>query len=196
MTQPTASESRSQGVDLAEWKPPESAAPLGMFLFLSALTMFFAAALIGYWVVRRRSGLPPPGLPLWFWFSTFALLLASLGLYWSLLLAKAGRGRAARRALRGSGALGTVFVGLQVPGLIALAGAYAHAAGREAGLFGLVLALIVIHAIHVIGGLVRLAAIAFRSGAEPQPRPLRLAGWYWHYLGVVWLVMFNTMLLA
>jgi cytochrome c oxidase subunit 3 len=55
-----------------------------------------------------------------------------------------------------------------------------------------------IHAVHVLGGIVALGAILLRSwnyteyGPELEYRRnlARSVGWYWHFMGLLWIVLF------
>jgi heme/copper-type cytochrome/quinol oxidase subunit 3 len=55
------------------------------------------------------------------------------------------------------------------------------------------------HALHVAVGVLALAVLAWRAfrGAYSLPRhqPLRLWTMYWHFVGVVWTVLFVTVYL-
>ena len=65
-------------------------------------------------------------------------------------------------------------------------------------LLGLIFFLILIHALHVVGGLVSLALATARACTAGDPRamegPVRFTAIYWHFLGAVWLVLFVTFL--
>src|SRR6185295_8017562 len=60
----------------------------GMKLFLVSLGMLFAASLVGYFVIRFQTRLPPEGvppLPRILWMSTSALILSSVTMQWALM---------------------------------------------------------------------------------------------------------------
>jgi heme/copper-type cytochrome/quinol oxidase subunit 3 len=77
-------------------------------------------------------------------------------------------------------------------------------------LFGLMFFLVLLHALHVLGGLVALAIVLSRVFSRPSGNAsgaggvsggdvaasIRLAAVYWHFLDVVWLVMFVGFLVA
>jgi heme/copper-type cytochrome/quinol oxidase subunit 3 len=186
---------------------PPGSATLGLRFFLAALTMFFGAGMVLYVAVRtgrlgQFSGptdaeIAIPGL---FWFSTFVILGASVLLEGAVLWSRGGGTRGARRFVLGATALSYLFLILQIPGSIFLL--RAHRAGAEEGMFlyGLVLVLVVLHGLHVVGGLIPLTMTAVRSssGATDALDPLRLRhlATYFHFLTIVWLVMFNVFLLA
>ena len=75
-----------------------------------------------------------------------------------------------------------------------------HAAARAQGLhiYGLIFFLVLLHALHVVGGvvaLVRVIVLTSRGTFDHEHYlPARHAALYWHFLDVVWLVMFTTFL--
>lgn len=177
-------------------------ATLAMRLLILSLAVLFVAAVVGYVLTRLRldtvGAVPVPGL---LWFSTAALLAAGglLELAWRAL--RHGQREAASGRLRLAGAAAVIFLVLQVPALWRLL--TAHPAATEAGnpLLGFVFFLVLLHALHVLAGLVALGVQIFRTRTEPllldeHGPALRLLGRYWHFLDVVWVVMFAVFLLV
>ena len=68
------------------------------------------------------------------------------------------------------------------------------------GLYGLILTLIAVHALHVLGGLIPLVVLCrdqfARSRPDPAPETLRAVALYWHFLDAVWLTMLATFILT
>ena len=175
----------------------EATARVGMLLFLGSWAMMFAGLFFALGVVRWRSPMWPPEevgpLPVRWAALNTALLLGSSG---ALELAV----RAVRRA-RLERMLAALRVGL-VMGLAFLASQaflFARMAALgvrwDAGAFGgAVFGLCGFHALHAAVGLVGLGLVlvAAGRGAIQPARHLRLQLWtqYWHFVGVVWLVLF------
>ncbi len=178
-------------------------ATFGMRVLLASLTMLFAASLLGYVVTRRRLGdalaLPLPGL---LWGST-AVLLASA------VVVEVARRRLWRRDVAGfrmwitiMGGLAIAFMALQIPALGQLL--HTHRTLRPEGnpLLGFVFFLVLLHALHVVGGLVPLALLLRRAWGGGRPLVpddhggVRLFVRYWHFLDIVWVVMLAVFLLA
>jgi heme/copper-type cytochrome/quinol oxidase subunit 3 len=133
----------------------------------------------------------------------------------SISLAVAAVRRERQRAFRGwlAATLGiaAAFVLVQAPSLgsilvshldqlRAAAGSAAEGVARPPmALLGLIFFLIVVHALHVVGGIVALGWVLYRAGQNAYDHehylPIRHTALYWHFLDVVWLVMFGTMLL-
>jgi cytochrome c oxidase subunit III len=178
------------------------AATLALRLFLISLAILFAASLVGYALTRVRlapdAAVPVPAL---LWAGTLALLGAGLLLEGAWRQLRRGQVIAARGLLRWAGGSALLFFCLQTPALWQV---YAgHRAATVAGnpLLGFVFFLILLHALHVAGGLAALGRLLRRSGRRPlipdQDGPaLRLLSRYWHFLDAVWLVMFGAFLLG
>lgn len=185
---------------LESFKAPPGAGTLGTWLFTAGLTVAFAWLLFGYAVTRSGSEVPSPAVPVWFWFSTFMILVSSVTLHWSYLSAKIGRITVAAIALRLATVLGLLFLILQVPGLVKLVQWHGQVEGINATPYVLVLSLVGLHGLHVLVGLGRLAvlnkkkytAIADEYGAAR----LKQMCLYWHFLAVVWVAMFGVILWA
>jgi len=97
-------------------------------------------------------------------------------------------------------ALATGFLLVQAPAMAILL--IEHKRFRSAGIFlyGLVFILVLLHALHVVGGMVSLIRVTWRSrrGAydHEQYQPVRYTVMYWHFLDVIWVLMFTTFLLT
>lgn len=178
----------------------ETTAFIGMVVFLASWAMMFAALFFAYGYVRSRAGeWPPedlPALPLALPALNTAVLLASSALLQGAVY------RIKRAHLAGvgwlialSGALGAVFLALQ---LVVWAGLYREGLRPDSGgpyasvFYGLTW----FHALHVLVGLIALAVLAARAfkGAYSAAKylPVRLWTLYWHFVGIVWALMFAS----
>jgi cytochrome c oxidase subunit 3 len=186
-----------------------SAGRFGMMLFLISIGVLFIATLIGLLVIRvqlAREGLWPedlPPLPGAMWASTAILIISGVTMQGALKSIRTGRAVAARNALLATTILGLAFLGVQLGCWIAWAGVVADRwAGSEE--FRLALTgfyvLSGLHGLHVIGGLIALLRTtigAARGRYSPQEHAaLQYAGWYWHFLDVVWLIIFILLMIA
>lgn len=176
----------------------ETTAYIGMVLFLASWGMMFSALFFAYAYVRSNAqAWPPPGLP--------ALPLALPGLNTgviavsSIVLIRAvGATRrndwaAASRGIALTVILGGVFCGLQAAlwWTMHRHGFTVQAGGSYASVF---YALPSVHLAHVVVGLFGLGRQyrPTRDGllAAKRALPVRLWGMYWHFVGIVWAVMF------
>ena len=177
----------------------------GLYLFLASLTMFFAAGLAAYLLVRFKgiaSTLEDASIrvPAELWVSTVVLLISGVTAHLAGRAARRARMRAAGKAVLLTFGLGLLFVGVQVPSLVELLGAHYRAGRVIPGLYGLSFTLILLHALHVLGGMVPLGVLSYRAVrgglAKDQASRVHTVGIYWHFLDVVWLALFGTFLLT
>jgi len=174
-----------------------------MRFFIAALSILFAASLIGYLVVRGRSEswIPegvqaaPPGL----WISTIIIVLSGITIQLALTGIRRGRALDLKLGLAATFLLGLAFLVAQALnwlGLIRLALSPEVAAMYQFTFFFLT----GLHGLHVLGGLIPLGmalsgALHGAYSAENHAGVHHVAI-YWHFLGVVWLVMFVVMFLV
>jgi heme/copper-type cytochrome/quinol oxidase subunit 3 len=191
------------------FEAPPGSSSLGLRILLISLGVFFAAGLAAYVTARTGrlghqvtsgSGIEHVNLPVWFWVSTLVILVSSACLHYAQVSARVGHARRARRAFLATTALGYLFLLLQIPGLVQLVGRHRAAAETQTLIYMSVLFLVVLHALHVIGGLIPATGIAASSSREPlgasRAALLRRMAIYWHFLAVVWMVLFSTFLLV
>lgn len=185
---------------LGPFQTPPAAGTLGTWMFTAGLTIAFTWLLIGYAYVRSGSLVPSPAVPVWFWFSTFVLLVSSVTLHWAYLSAKMGRLTVSGIALHLSTLLGVLFLILQTPGLVALVKFHKRAEAPNATVYMLVLILVVLHGLHALFGLGRMAVLNRRDHVEDAhahgAAHLRQMCLFWHFLAVVWVAMFGAILWA
>lgn len=189
---------------------PVNAHTFGMILLLASLSVLFAAALLAYIILRLRPNMAAIHLPVGLWASSITMLISSAALHYAVISARARRPRGMRRGLVATLILGVVFLCLQLPSLITLAqshGKFVHidethrqlTPQDQSSVYALVVILIVLHGLHVVGGLVPMvittsAALKGRYD-DGRDRPVRLLAMYWHFLAVVWLLMISTFML-
>lgn len=175
----------------------------GMRLFLVSLAVFFAGSMVVY-VFTTLSRPPSVGqsvtsLPPISWFSTLLLLFAGIAME-----VAAQRGRWGlidqRRALLAAAGLSIAFVITQAVAVFQLLGQHHEALQtHDIGVYGLTLVLMLIHAAHIVGGLIPLNMLAvqawkYQTTSRYSPN-VRSCATYWHFLELVWLSMFAAFLL-
>jgi cytochrome c oxidase subunit III len=180
---------------------PDRTAHVGMAIFLGSWAMLFAGLFFAYAFVRARApAWPPldaPPLPrLVPGLNTLAIAASSLAVARAVRQRELGRPPAAARWLAGAVALGAAFLGLQLlvwselwrAGLVPSGGPFAS----------VFYAFTAFHALHVLVGLGGLGAMAprLRSRAGAGATDVRLWGWYWHFVGLVWLALYAALYLA
>jgi cytochrome c oxidase subunit 3 len=187
---------RTSNVEVAEYAPA-GASVFGMFLLLASLTMLFLAGVIGYVVIRLRTEGVSVEIPIGLWISTLIIVVSSAALHYSELSLKADHRRAFRNALITTLGLGAIFVAVQGPSLYSLAGRHQEAVEQQnVYVYALIVFLIVLHALHVIGGVIPMAITAVKAAkgrySATNREGVRRLCMYWHFLGVVWIVLFSA----
>lgn len=171
-----------------------SAPALGMLLFISSELMFFGGLFAAYFTIRGRAEVwPPQGTHL-------ELVLPLLGT--ALLVASSVTMHLATSALErksNTGAWLPATIGLGATFLVVQAVEYTqlgfsvsdHAYGT------LFYSLTGFHGLHVFGGVVALVLMWIRMGRgqldADRPGGLIAASYYWHFVDVVWLLLFATL---
>jgi len=173
----------------------------GMWAFIGSETIFFASLLSTYLIYKGRNVAGPGAadileVPLTS-VSTFVLLMSSLLMVLALAATQRGDVRASRGWLLGTAGLGVIFLLGQVYEFTHF---YHEGLALQTNLFGQTFyTLVGFHGAHVTVGVVWLLALATASllGRLPQRRCLavELCGLYWHFVDVVWIVIFTLVYL-
>jgi heme/copper-type cytochrome/quinol oxidase subunit 3 len=179
---------------------PHRSVSIAMGLFLASLGVLFAAAMLGYCLVRFSPRSPPAGsvrLPYLLWISSAALIGVSISLLLAVRAVRRERLQAMRHATLIALSMAAAFVALQTPALVSLLRLHRQLILQRDRMYGLLFVMILLHAAHVAGGIVALARVAmnaFRGRYDHENYlGLRSVTWYWHFLDIVWFVMFLTM---
>jgi cytochrome c oxidase subunit 3 len=138
----------------------------------------------------------PFDLPIQVWISTIIILVSSAVYHRAKVALDDGNQPVARRWLIATAALGAAFISSQLLAWLELSQRGLYFRGNPyAGFFYILTA---VHALHVLGGVIALGSIVLHSwnpiaSHEMWQRVRSLAqtvGWYWHFMGGVWLVLF------
>lgn len=180
------------------------AGTFGMILFLVALSMIFGATILGYLYIRSGSAAwPPPGsppLPRGLWVSTVVILLASVAIQWAMYSVRRDRQGPLCAALIATGSMAVLFVVNQVRNWKAVMAVAVQPDSPVLGYTSTFYILTGTHAAHVLGGLILLAVVirkAFRGDYSSVYHPgVRYSAMYWHFLDVVWLILFGVLVLG
>ncbi len=177
---------------------PRSAGSVALWLILASLSMLFLSGMLGYFVMRHRYAAPKIALPHILIVSTALVLAVSVTLQRALAAVRAQNLPSFRFFLRLSIVLAVTFLLIQTPALSSVL--QAHYAQRTAHipLYGIIFFLILLHAAHVMAGIFYLlyCLINTRLFDHEHWLPIRHATIYWHFLDLVWMVMFGSMLLT
>jgi cytochrome c oxidase subunit III len=175
---------------------------LGMFLFIASEVMLFGSFFAAYFFVRvvNPGGFdvwPPEGfhLPVYVaGVNTAILLTSSFTMHWALQAIKRGSRAGMQAGLVLTLALGTTFLFTQVLEYARIGFAMSDTAFGSVfyGLTGL-------HGAHVFVGLTLLAVAtvrAFRGHYSAEHHHgVEISGIYWHFVDVMWIVVYVTVYL-
>lgn len=172
---------------------------LGMWLFLASEVMFFGG-LIGTFL-HYKATLPLPDSALLdtvlVGINTFVLITSSLMVVLGLDAIQRGRRRSLVTFLGLTALLGAIFLGGQVYEFVSLAG---HGVTLQSSIFGSSFyTLTGFHGLHVLIGvvwaLVALVKSARGAYTAQEHAGVEAFGLYWHFVDVVWIVLFTIIYL-
>jgi cytochrome c oxidase subunit 3 len=189
----------SRDADSRSSPPQINAGEIGMVVFIAALSMFFAASVVLYLFMRHMHRPWPPAnfphLPTSLWLSTLDIVCTSITIQGAVLAARRDDTTGLRRNLVATLILALGFLGLQSYAWYKIWQEMSAVAGAIGSSYLTMFYLMTgLHAAHVIGGLVPLAVItvgAYRGiYGRKKNAGIRFTATYWHFLDVVWCVIF------
>ena len=178
---------------------PESWGKLGMWVFLAGDAMSFGALIVGYGILRyASSNWPVPAQVLGInltAFMTFLLICSSVTMVLSLSAIKAGDRRGFTKFLLLTILGGVVFVGLQAYEWTHLITERLPETGFSftTHLFASTFFVLTgFHGMHVTGGFIynTCVLIACLRGRY-EAKHVEIAGLYWHFVDLVWILIFT-----
>ncbi len=178
---------------------------IGIVILVASLSVLFAASMVAFLAIRfqyqaaHNGKWPPagmPALPQSLWLSTAVILAASVTVHKAAKAAQQDDEKGLVKFLRATMAVGGVFLILQAANWWEFWRAI-RGIEFQGPYLGMFYVLTGLHAAHVIGGLVPLAVILPRAKAGRYSRNyhpgVRYSAVYWHFLDVVWCVLFCLM---
>jgi cytochrome c oxidase subunit 3 len=183
--------------------PPEAhqssrvdARTLGMFIFIASEIMLFGSFFAAYFFVRVAAGTPwptpPYQLPVFIaGLNTIILVTSSFTMHWALQAIKRGNRAGLKAGLSLTFLLGLTFLLTQITEYARIGFApYTDAFGS------VFFCLTGLHGAHVFVGLTLLLAATIRSFrghySEDEHLGVEIPGIYWHFVDVMWIVVYTT----
>ena len=165
-----------------------------MWMALGSICMMFAGLTSAYIVKRNLGNWLEFEIPVYFWYSTFVILLSSVTFY---LATNAFKERAMNRykaLITITAILGVLFAVLQWLGFGFLNNHGVQLIGRGSNASASFLfVIILLHLVHVLGGVVALVIILFRAFNTKVKTystvTLEIAGTYWHFVDLLWIYL-------
>jgi heme/copper-type cytochrome/quinol oxidase subunit 3 len=177
---------------------------LGMWVFLSSEFLFFGALIANYLLYSTRAGFdgiyPAEIYDIPFTsVSSFVLLMSSLTMVLAHNAISRGDQNGTRTWLFATAALGSVFLGGQVFEFTEFVVDYGMTLSTNPAASAFYL-LTGFHGVHVALGVIMLLSlwgISRRRGglSEKQGLNLELVGLYWHFVDIIWIVIFTVVYL-
>lgn len=178
----------------------------GAWLFLVSLTVFFLACMILYaiYVLLRiapeAGAIQPFFLPRSFLLTTVNLIAISVLLHLAVGAIRVERRVDFGRYIILACILALVFFATQGTGLAWMVAEMSKPGEIMQNLYGLTFFLVIVHALHVIGGVAGLVFLLFgmsRNAYDHERHfPVRFCALYWHFLDFVWIIMLLSFGLA
>ena len=169
---------------------------LGMYLFIVSEVMLFGAFFTAYFFIRIVQDNPWPGpgaeLPkLVAGFNTAILLSSSLTIHWALTSIKNGNRFGLKAGILSTFFLGLTFLFVQINEYVHI-GFAPHDFAQGSVFYGLT----GLHGAHVFVGLTLLLMVVIRSWrghySPDEHRGVEVPGIYWHFVDIMWVVVFTT----
>ena len=169
---------------------------VGLGVFLAVATSLFALLISAYHMRMAEADWISVSLPKVLWLNTAVLILASVAMQGTLVVARQGRMESVKKGLIASGVFSVAFLAGQIWAWQQLNATGHFSAANPAYAFFLLLT--AMHAIHLFGGLLvwaRATARAVRGVNVDKVRlSVELCTVYWHFLLLVWAVLYAVLL--
>ena len=182
--------------DVRHRVPSRPTAKTALWVFLAVASSLFALFVSAYAMRLSFGDWSPLHRPRLLMLNTAILAGASVAMEWTVFAARRADLGGVRRGLSASGLLTVGFLAGQLVVWQQLSGAgYFLATNAASSFFYLLTA---VHGVHVLGGLVAWARASARAWRGSNPAKVRLGvelcAIYWHFLLVVWAVLFALLL--
>ena len=171
----------------------------GMLIALGSFSMLFIALLASYGILRVRSGIWMSNtietMPLTLaWVNTIVILISSITLFMASKANERENKIVTLNQIYTTIIIGLVFLSLQIIlwNLLIYDGftIKSHQAGS---VFYMLSGL---HGLHILGGIISLIWLVFKIRVNNLIlKPMRLVSMFWHYLTIVWVVIFLTVII-
>ncbi len=165
---------------------------VALVFFLVVATVVFSLFTVGYFLRMELPDWAPLEDPAKLWLNTGLLVISSALFQWARNIAGNNESRNIKTAFIGGGLIALLFIAGQLSTWNDLNSAgYYIASNPSASFFYLLTG---VHGLHLLGGLWvwSKSSIKLLSGAEPKEVRLsiQLCTLYWHFLLIVWVVLF------
>jgi cytochrome c oxidase subunit 3 len=172
-------------------KSPPGTYTVALLALCGSIFAFFAALIAAFiWRSQTPPYWVPVEIPKVLWLSTGLILVSSVTFEAARRLYGIGEWRLASRLLLLTATLGTAFVASQMTAWRRLIEQGAYLMENPHGSFFYLFT--GLHAAHLIGGMVALFYVVL--GRNRRRELVDVVGYYWHFLTVLWVVLFGVLL--
>ena len=171
----------------------------GMLIALGSFSMLFIALLASYGILRVRSGLwmsyTIGTIPFFLaWVNTVVILISSITLFMASKANERENKIVTLNQIYTTIIIGLVFLSLQIILWNVLINDGFTITSHQAGSVFYMLS--GLHGLHILGGLISLIWLIFKIRVNNLIlKPMRLVSMFWHYLTLIWIVIFITVIL-
>ena len=167
---------------------------VGLRVFLGVVTSLFLLFIVSYRMRMYYEDWVPLQEPLLLYLNTVVLVLASVFMQLAKNNVATGNVVACRRWVMLGGAAAVLFVAGQLLVWWQLAGAGHFVSSNPASSFFYLIT--AVHGLHMLGGIFALLWVMQLAGSQPERYHMGvdLCTVYWHYLLLVWAVLFYMLL--
>jgi cytochrome c oxidase subunit III len=186
--------------------PQDRRGEQGAWLFLASLSVFFFGSLILYAIYFALRTAPPgqtrPSffIPKSFILTSIILIAISICLHMASGAMRRERRMEVWRCVIIASILCVVFFGTQSWGMYHMINELLTSSQQDLSLYGFTFFLVLVHALHVVGGGAGLTFLLFGLSRDAYDHesyfPIRFCALYWHFLDVVWFLMLACFALA
>jgi cytochrome c oxidase subunit 3 len=163
-----------------------------LWVAIASIVMMFAGLTSAYIVKGSLPGWVNAVMPKLFYYSTAVMLCSSIVIQMAVKAFKERSMLQYRNLITLTALLGTAFIFLQFVAFMQLYGQGVKMEGSGAGQFLYII--FGLHALHVVGGVIALMVLFFRSMRVKlrtyNPVPLEVVATYWHFVDLLWVYLF------
>ena len=169
-----------------------------LWIAIGSITMMFAGFTSAYIVKSNQAGWEAVQVPKIFYLSTILIVASSISIYLAQKAMAIREMARYRLLITVTAVLGLAFIATQFIGFSEL---WANKITLKDSIAGSFFYIITgVHALHVVGGIIALAALFFRA-YNPKTKyystaPVETAGLYWHFVDLLWIYLFVFFLLV
>ena len=172
-------------------------ARVGLWVLLAVITSFFGLFISAYGMRMMLPDWQPLAEPNLLWVNTLMLVLSSFAFQWTAGAAERGDAPRVKAGLIAAGLLAFTFLAGQLLAWRQLNDSGQYVSSNAANAFFYLLT--GLHGLHLLGGLTvwgRTNILMWSGGSELGEVRLsvELCAMYWHYLLLVWLILFGLLL--